>query len=201
MPSPRVISEDLGAHRKKDAQESPQSVTEVDSVNPPEDFESFEKRREANIARNEAFLRSLGLVSIQQDLKASLDSDHLAGSGQGGSRRKRRAPSIDGRIPRIRRVASEVDGADLPRRSSRRLRKEGLGPEEVDGTAGILNDAEVTSSKGSSSRLRSRERVSDSGIQSEVDQLRAETYDIVSDLEDDDEMGSLKNRISASVSN
>jgi hypothetical protein len=94
-----------------------------------------------------------------------------------------------------------VDGADLPRRSSRRLRKEGLGPEEVDGTAGILNDAEVTSSKGSSSRLRSRERVSDSGIQSEVDQLRAETYDIVSDLEDDDEMGSLKNRISASVSN
>jgi hypothetical protein len=80
------------------------------------------------------------------------------------------------------------------------LRKEGLGPDEVLGVDNILNGEEVTGSKGSSSRLRSRGNMPDSGIQNEVDQLRSETYDIISDYEDNEDEGSSKRRISASVS-
>lgn len=203
MRSPRGPSDDFKTAPKKEVLESPKSVANVEFVDGGDDFDSFEKRREANIARNEAFLRSLGLIGLQEDLKTSLATDHHDGGarkrGSGGKRRRSTGEGGVPSVPRKARVASLADGADLPRRSSRRLRGEGTGAEGDAGIDDIATDIHASVSRGSSTRLRSRESVGSYEIQSEVDKLRSETYDIVDDYEDAEDEGSEKKRITSSV--
>lgn len=89
----------------------------------------YEKAREANIKRNEDFLKDIGLDHLQEELRVAATTSDPTRRQSGGAKTKKRQRQ------RQRDEGSEADkrggeGDEVPRRRSRRLQSTGAGVRE-----------------------------------------------------------------------